>query len=415
MSEAEIVQRAGLAVAIGLLIGVERGWQQRQERDGSRVAGIRTYTLIGALGGLCGLLARVSAFSILGYCFMGFALPFGFFEWQHMRATRNFSATNLVAGLLTFILGAYAVLGDMAIAAAASVTAAAILAERQYMHAFVRHLKWTELRAALLLMIMTAVLLPALPDRAVDPWGALNPHQMWLMTVLIGAVCYAGYIAVQLAGERRGLLYAGIMGGLATSTTVTWTFARLGRNSPAAMPKIMAAILAAWIVSLIRMTAIAVAIAPVLAPALLPSIAAATAILLVFAAFAYRAAVHTQAHALVLKDPLELSLMLRFLALLALIMLLAKWLSSLPGPSGLLALGGVSGFLDVDPITLSMARLAQTGLTPSLAAETILAAALTNGIAKAVLALYFGGARLGAFLGLAMTVAFGAGALIYLR
>lgn len=278
MSEAEIAQRAGLAVAIGLLIGVERGWQQRQERDGSRVAGIRTYTLIGALGGLCGFLARVSALSILGYCFLGFALPFGFFEWQHMRATRNFSATNLVAGLLTFVLGAYAVLGDMAVAAAASVVAAAILAERQYMHAFVRHLKWIELRAALLLMIMTAVLLPALPDRTVDPWGALNPHQMWLMTVLIGAVCYAGYIAVRLAGERRGLLYAGIMGGLATSTTVTWTFARLGRNSPAALPKIMAAILAAWIVSLIRMTAIAVVIAPVLAAPLLPPVAAAAVI-----------------------------------------------------------------------------------------------------------------------------------------
>jgi uncharacterized membrane protein (DUF4010 family) len=415
MSEAEILQRAGLAVVIGLLIGVERGWQQRQERDGSRVAGIRTYALIGALGGLCGLLADVSAPSVLGYCFLGFALPFGFFEWRHMRAARNFSATNLVAGLLTFILGAYAALGNMAVAAAASVIAAAILAERQYMHAFVRHLKWIELRAALLLLIMTAVLLPALPDRAIDPWGALNPHQMWLMTVLIGAVCYAGYIAVRLAGERRGLLYAGVMGGLATSTTVTWTFARLGRNSPAAMPKIMAAILGAWVVSLLRMTAIAVAIAPVLASSLLPPVAAAIVTLLFFAAFAYRAAGQTQAHALVLKDPLELTLMLRFLALLAGIMLLAKWLSSLPGPSGLLTLGGVSGLLDVDPITLSMSRLARNGLTPSLAVETIFAAAVANGIAKAVLAFYFGGVRLGVFLGLAMVAASGAGALIYLR
>jgi uncharacterized membrane protein (DUF4010 family) len=143
--------------------------------------------------------------------------------------------------------------------------------------------------------------------------------------------------------------------------------------------------------------------------------AAASVILLFFAVFAYRAAGQTQAHALVLKDPLELTLMLRFLALLAGIMLLAKWLSSLPGPSGLLTLGGVSGILDVDPITLSMARLARTGLTPSLAVETIFAAAVANGFAKAVLAFYFGGARLGMFLGLAMVAALGAGALIYLR
>src|SRR6185369_424117 len=138
----------------------------------------------------------------------------------------------------------------------------AILAEREIMHAFLRRLTWVELRAALLLLVMTVVLLPLLPDRNVDPWNALNPHQIWLMTVLVGAVSYAGYIAVRIAGERRGLLFAAMAGGIASSTTVTWTFARLVKRSPAALPEVMAAILAAWIVSLLRMTAIAVVIAP---------------------------------------------------------------------------------------------------------------------------------------------------------
>lgn len=414
MSELELLQRIGLAVAIGLLIGIERGWQERQAQDGARVAGIRTFSLIGALGGVCGLLADAGGYSLLGFYFLGFALPFGIFEWRRAHKAGSFSATDMIAGLLTFAMGAYAVRGNMAVAAAAGVTATAILAERRVMHTFLRNLKWVELRAAITLLIMTAVLLPALPDRTVDPWDALNPHKIWLMTVLVGAVCYAGYIAVRLAGERRGLLYAGIMGGIATSTTVTWTFARFVKGNPATLPKVMTAILAAWIVSLLRTAALAVAIAPGLIAPLAAPIAAATGILLVAAGLAYRAAGKGQAHTLVLRDPFELSLMLRFTGLLAVIMLLAKLLSAIPGHSGLFALGGISGLLDVDPITLSMASFARAGLAPATAATTILVAATANGLAKSVLALAFGGLRLGLYLAGLAFAAFAAGAMVYL-
>jgi len=410
MSELEILQRAGLATAIGLLIGIERGWQARQARDGARVAGIRTFTLIGGLGGICGLLPGTVT---LGLCLAGFAIPFGAFEWRRAKEADNYSATGFIAGLLTFVLGAYAARGSMAVAAAGGVIVAAILAERRAMHRFLRHVKWTELRAALVLLTMTVVLLPALPDRTVDPWNALNPHQIWLMTVLVGAVSYAGYIAVRLFGGRRGLLFAAIMGGIATSTTVTWTFARLVKRNPAALAEVMAAILAAWIVSLLRMTAIAVVIAPSLLIPLAAPIGAASILLLMPAALAYRAAGKAGAQGLTLHDPFELPLMLRFTALLAAIMLLAKLFSS--GQPGLFALGGVSGLLDVDPITLSMARMAGTGVTPGIAVSTILIAAAANGLAKSVLAVVFGGWRLGLSLSALALLAFGAGAAAHFR
>ena len=254
MSELELLQRTALAAAIGLLVGIERGWQEREARDGARVAGIRTFTLIGTLGAICSLFSGPGGVA-LGFCFLGFALPFGLFEWRRAAQEGSVSATDLVAGLLTFALGAYAVRGNLAVAAAAGVASAAVLAERRVMHEFLRHLKWRELRAALMLLVMTAVLLPVLPDRTVDPWNALNPHQIWLMTVLVGAISYAGYIAVRLAGERKGLLAAGLLGGIVSSTTVTWTYARLARRDAGAQPALMAAILAAWIVSLLRMTA----------------------------------------------------------------------------------------------------------------------------------------------------------------
>jgi len=408
MNEFEILQRAGLAVAIGLLIGIERGWQARQARDGSRVAGIRTFTLIGGLGGICGLLPGAAT---LGLCLAGFAIPFGVFEWRRARAANNFSATGFIAGLMTFALGAYATRGSMVVAAAGGVVVAAILAERRVMHSFLRHLKWTELRAALVLLTMTVVLLPVLPDRTVDPWNALNPHQIWLMTVLVGAVSYAGYIAMRIGGERRGLLFAAIMGGLATSTTVTLTFARLVKRNPVALPEVMAAILAAWIVSLLRITTIAVVIAPSLLAPLGAPIGAASILLLVPAVLAYRAAGKAGGQGLTLQNPFELPLMLQFSVLLAAIMLLAKLFSS--GQSGLFALAGLSGLLDVDPITLSMARLAGAGITPAIAAATILIAASANALSKSVLAVTFGGPRLGLALSAMALLAFGAGAAVF--
>jgi uncharacterized membrane protein (DUF4010 family) len=405
----ELLQRAGLAAAIGLLIGIERGWQEREAKSGSRVAGIRTFTLIGALGGIAGLLPGDIT---LGLGLLGFALPFGYFEWQRASQTGIVSVTSFIAGLLTFVLGAYAVRGNMAVAAAAGVATAAILAERKLLHGFLKRLTWVELRAAILLLVMTLVLLPLLPDRAVDPWGALNPHQIWLMTVLVGAVSYAGYIAVHVAGERRGLLFAGIAGGLATSTTVTWTFARLARKNPTATWEVMTAILAAWVMSLWRVTALAGTIAPKLLYVLAPAMLAASLPLLAGATVAYRTAQKGASEGLKLSDPVELSLMLRFALLLAGIMLLAKLLSN--GEGELFALAGVSGLLDVDPITLSMARDSNSGLSQFVAVSTILIASASNALAKSVLAVIFGGWRLGLWLSGLAVLGAGAGVAAFL-
>src|SRR3569833_2342941 len=123
----------------------------------------------------------------------------------------------------------------------------AVLSERSILHGFLKGLRWEELRGALILLVMTAVLLPVLPNRTVDPWHALNPHEIWLMTVLVGVTCYGGYAAVRLGGPHKGLLFGGIAGGIATSTTVTWTFARLAGRNPALKADVLAAILAAWV------------------------------------------------------------------------------------------------------------------------------------------------------------------------
>jgi uncharacterized membrane protein (DUF4010 family) len=404
------LQRAALAAAIGLLIGIERGWQEREARAGSRVAGIRTFTLIGILGGICGFLTRTAPLAT-GLCFVAFAIPFGLMEWWRVRGTNNFSATNLVAGLLTFILGAYAAAGSMTVAAASAVVMAAFLAERRILHGFLRRIRWEELRGALILLVMTAVLLPLLPDRTVDPWDALNPYEIWLMTVLAGVVSYVGSVAVRVAGPGKGLLFGGLTGGLTTSTTVTWTFARMARRNPDLQTAVLAAILASWTVSLVRMTGLAVAITFGLLAPLAAPVGAAVVMLLVAAAIAYRFAGKSPSHSLALQDPLELSVLLQFCGILVAIMLLSKFATAQQG--GLLALGGLSGLVDVDPITLSAARLAGKGPALELAAETILIAGTANIFSKAVLGQIFGGWRLGTMLGGAALMAILAGGLAW--
>jgi uncharacterized membrane protein (DUF4010 family) len=415
MPDMQLLQHASLVVAIGLLIGIQRGWQEREAHDGSRVAGIRTFTLISMLGGVASLLAEGRGPWVLAACFLGFALPYGLFEYRQASLLKSRSATNLIAGLLTFTLGAYAMTGSLTLAAALAVAGTVILAERQVMHAFLRRVKWKELRAALLLLVMTVILLPALPNHPVDPWGALNPYQIWLMTVLVGVVSYAGYIAIRIAGERQGLLYAGIMGGLVTSTTVTWTFARNARQNPDLSAEILAAILGAWIASLLRMAAIALSIAPMLAGSLLPPVLASCGILLLPATTSYlKAGTRHRQSNFTLHDPFELSLMAKFLLVLIVILILSKLTIQAAGDQGLLALGGLSGLLDVDPITLSSATMVREGLAPDVAARAILIAATANIAAKTFLGALFGGARLGMALASGAALAVGAGLTVML-
>src|SRR5436190_22877837 len=137
MDSIQLFGRLGLALAIGLLIGVERGWREREAKPGSRAAGIRTFALVGLLGGVWAALADFAGPIVLGFAAVAFAAGFILFEWNEARASNTSSATGMVAGLLTFALGALAVFGAMAQAAAAAVATALLLAARSSLHAFV--------------------------------------------------------------------------------------------------------------------------------------------------------------------------------------------------------------------------------------------------------------------------------------
>lgn len=236
MDTFDLFQRLSVALAVGLLIGLERGWRGRDHPEGERAAGLRTHALAGLLGGVWGAIAMRTQSSggavALGLAFAVFSAAIVLFRLREIVHDGTYGATTVVAAMLAFGLGAFAVVGDPQVAAAGGVAATALLALKALLHAWVQRLTWEELRSGLVLLAMTFVLLPLLPDRTVDPWGSLNPYAIWLMTILIAAMSFAGYVAIKTTGEDRGILLTGLAGGLVSSTAVTMSLARLAREQP---------------------------------------------------------------------------------------------------------------------------------------------------------------------------------------
>ncbi|MGA7268881.1 MAG: DUF4010 domain-containing protein, partial [Aestuariivirga sp.] len=275
MNMLDLAFRLGLALAIGFVIGLERGWRERDEEEGQRTAGLRTFTLIGLLGGVLGALSTGGDRSLLAAAFAILGAVLGVFLWREGQKHEDLSATTFVAALVTFALGAFAVLGDTTIAAGAAVATLLLLANKETLHGWLARITWPELRSGLLLAAMTFIALPLLPDRAIDPWQAINPHEIWLMTILIAAVSFAGYAAVKIAGPQRGLVLAATLGGLVASTAVTLSLARLARVSAAHVRMLSGAILAAGAVMLLRVLAVVALLNTPLASGLAPVLLAA--------------------------------------------------------------------------------------------------------------------------------------------
>jgi uncharacterized membrane protein (DUF4010 family) len=394
MDTAELFQRLGLALAIGLLVGLERGWRERDERDGSRTAGFRTFALIGLLGGLWGAMAPALGPVPLSAAALAFAAAFTLFQWSEAQAKGEFSITSTVAGFLVFALGAYAILGDQIVAAAGGVAVMALLAARTPMHRFLKTLTWPELRSAILLLGMTFVLLPILPNRSLDPYEAFNPYQLFLITVVLAAISFAGYVAVRVLGERWGLLVSSVAGAFVSSTTVTLTNARLAAEvDHRKHPFLALTICIAWITSLARMSALAIGINRSLIEPLLFPVGAAIAILAVAAVYFYvrSGSDHSRAEQS-FRNPLDLKFVLSLGALIAVIAVAAQVASETVGQAGLLAVAGLTGFADVDPVTVSSARLAGTSITPVQAVQAILLAAAANLVTK-IGATWIGGTK----------------------
>lgn len=412
MTAIELFQRLGVALAIGFITGVERGWKHRFDEDGNRVAGLRTYTLIGFLGGVSaalaaplGPLAFASLAAIFGLAWTAYKL------WE-TRTDGDLSITGLVAGLLVFALGAYAIVGDMTVAAASGVAVASVLAFKQAAHNWLKALTWEELRSALLILAATMIAMPLLPERALDPYGAFNPRELWKLTIVIASASFAGYVALRALGEKAGPYVGAGIGALVSSTVVTLDLARRAKAGEVAP---LQAASAASLASLVMFTRIGVLIAIFAAPAFpaaLPAVAGAAAVaLLGTVALGLLARRDKQAgRGAELHSPLDLKDVAKFAGVLVAITIIARLAAHFYGDAGLIAFAATAGLVDVDSVALAVGGIVHAGASARIGAEAILLAAAVNTLSKTVISTALGGARFAAAFAATSVLALAAGA-----
>ncbi len=390
MIDLQTFERLGLALAVGLLIGLERGWRERAAAEGSRVAGIRTFALIGLGGGLAALLTGPLIGLAFGLVFAGFAALMIAAYIGDIRPG-DVSATTAVAALVTFLLGAIAVAGRMEVAASAAVVTAILLSAKPVLHRWVEHIEYPELSAVLKLLLISVVMLPVLPNRTVDPWDALNPYELWWMVVLIAGLSFCGYVAVRLIGPERGVMLTGLLGGLTSSTAATLNFARLSRQSEGAERLLAAAAAVACATMLPRiLLVVGVLNLPLLLRLLAPLGGAALVTYLAAGLLWHRPAGDKSPVSVRIDNPFEFWLAVRFGLLLTAIMLLARLVPSWLGEQGVFLLAAIAGLGDVDAISLSMARYGGASVSLEGAAIAVALAALANTLVKAGLAFAVG-------------------------
>jgi uncharacterized membrane protein (DUF4010 family) len=304
--------------------------------------------------------------------------------------------TSLIAGLLTFVFGALAGLGEVAVAGASAVITTLLLGYKPLLHRWVSALEGKELRAGLKLLLISVVLLPILPNRGYGPWQALNPYEIWWMVVLIATISFVGYFAIKIGGTRKGTVFTGLFGGLASSTALTLHFSRVSRGDAALAPMLATGILLACGTMFPRMFLLAgVLNVQLLRPLLVPVLIMALLVYVPALFYGWSQRHRESAAAARLDNPLEIKAAVSFGALLAVVMLLGKGLQAWLGDAGVLLLAAASGIADVDPITLSLARMSQDELGIRVAVTGIVIAAAVNSLVKGGMATVIGGRQVG--------------------
>ena len=420
LSVEALIWRLSVAFSIGLLIGLERGWQARGEAEGERAAGLRTFALAALLGGVWGAIVfRYGGTGViaLAITFVAFCCVTAFFRWRQIEHENTYGATTVVAVMLAFSLGALAVVGHEAPAVATAVAATALLASKNVLHGWLQKLTWPELRSALALLVMSFILLPILPNHSIDRYDAINPFALWLMTVLIAVISFAGYIAVRTIGYQRGLAVAGLAGGLASSTATTAAMARRAFDYPLQSKSLAGAAAFANSVMAFRVLIILGVINFNFAAYL------AAPLIIIGLIYGFAGAVLAQRQvkdedmaqdSLSMENPLDLPAILKFGALLSIVMAMSKLATALAGKAGVLTVAFLSGLVDLDAIALAMARHGVDEVGYETAAGAILIALGANTLVKMVMSWGIGGAVMGLRFSLVSVLAVGSGLGCYL-
>jgi uncharacterized membrane protein (DUF4010 family) len=272
-------------------------------------------------------------------------------------------------------------------AAAGGVAAAAVLAVREELHGWIEQLTWPELRSGLVLLAMTCIALPVMPAAQVGPFGGVNPREVWLIAIALASISFMAYVAVKYLGAQRGVLVAGALGGLVSSTAVTVDSARRAATRDGPVDLLTASVAIASAVMFLRVVGLVAALSPGLLPLVAPALVSASAVsagCAVLLAFWHRSSGEADGsrRAATFRNPFSLWAVVAFALFLGAVMVLSRAVGEHLGPAWVVVGAIVAGLADVDAITISLSRLTPGLLAPDHAALAILAAVASDTVSK---------------------------------
>ena len=359
--------RVGVGLVVGVLVGLERGFKLKDQPDGRRVAGVRTFSLLGLGGGIAGLLGSMGQVAVAALLMLG---AIGMLAIAYAPRLKTMGdATSPIAAIATLGIAYLAGNGLIGLALAAGAVVVLILALREELHGFVDRLDERDIKSLARFAVISLGVLPFLPNEAFGPYGAWNPFKLWWVVVLVTGFSFVGYIANRIFGARHGTIATALIGGAYSSTAVTQSLAqRLGTKeaggAEAAGIALASAVMYLRVLVLVAVLAnrMLVPLAIIVAPALLVAWVAGW--------WLYRRAPADDKSAPP-GNPIALLPALTFLLFVAGAAVAARWAQGQFGEQGIALLLFLMGSMDVDASIVTAGGLPEAAIGAELAAIAI--------------------------------------------
>lgn len=393
MTELETAVRLAVAGLAGLAVGIEREWSGHASGPDARFAGVRTFFLLGALGGLAGWLLEVADPMVSAALLIAAG---GLIVAAYVSAARRggeaIEGTTEAAAVLVLGIGVLAGMGSLRVASGAATVVVLVLREKTLIHGFLKRIGEEEMRAALQFAVLALVVLPLLPVGPIGPFGGIKPRGLWTVVLIFTGLNFAGYLARRALGDSRGYEAMGALGGLLSSTAVTLNFSRCSRRMPAAAEGLAIGTVAACTVLIPRLLILIFVLNSALVPATAVGLAPIFLVGSILVLLKLRSPVESTGRekSSESQNPLQLGGAIKMAVAFQVAMSLLGLLSARFGHSGVLASAAVLGSTDMDALTFGMTKLAEAPELVVIAARAVTLGVTVNSAVKSGLAFGLG-------------------------
>jgi len=386
-----------LAIALALLVGLERGWHLKDEDEGKRIAGIRTFTVVGIFASLSSFFSKEVAPNFILVAFGGLLIIVSILIFLSKNENDK-GVTTEISLLVTFLISALAAFGYRYIASASAVLMVIILSLKPQIHSFVKKIAFDELIALLKFLVLISIIYPILPNSAIGSWTSITYTDIFKIVIVLSAISFSGYLAVKFAGPKKGVVISSLMGGLVSSTAVTINLSNYFRENNDSPNIYTFGILLSWAVMFFRVVILTGIFNRGLLIMIIPIILSMVLGVLVYLFIIKKDLDNTSEIKMEIKNPIDIASSIKFALLLSAIIFLAEKGKEQFGKVGVLVISIFSGLSDVDAITVYLSKLSTDTVFRITSVIGIFLAVTVNTLVKCCISMYVGGRTLGANL-----------------